>query len=216
MGDDDVLSPNFVAEFFKHEDQIEQNGIDVVRYATQVIDEHNEKRSKIHTHPPIENAINFLFRKFSGGSRSSLSEFIFRKKDVQKIEFKQFPLAWHSDDLAILEFSKWKNIYTINESVVFFRNSGINITSSSSNMREKNKASFLFYFYLLKRHHNVFTKNQIEILTHRLEQTLLNDKRQFNFLNKYIGLKLRNKDWKFFFGFFRRWIKSVATRTSRV
>ncbi len=129
LGDDDIISNNFVAEFYNHLDEINSLEIDVVRYATVVINEHGDEISKIHKHPKLETSTDFLMRKLQGGTRSSLSEFVFKKKVLENKKFKNLPLAWYSDYLAVLECSNFGNMYTINEALVSFRLSGLNITS---------------------------------------------------------------------------------------
>ena len=54
-------------------------------------------------------------------TRSSLSEYIFSRSMYNKYGFYDYPLAWNSDDRAWLDFSDNKPIYSINESIVFFR-----------------------------------------------------------------------------------------------
>jgi hypothetical protein len=73
-----------------------------------------------------------------------LSEF-FNKDSLLKHKFKNLPLAWFSDILAVLEVSNFGLIYTINEAVVQFRLSGDNITSRADNLVLKTKALLSFY-----------------------------------------------------------------------
>ena len=151
LGDDDVLSKNCIEDFYENLEEIEKQQINIIRFATRVINENDEVLTDVYTHPKIESSIDFLFRKLKGGTRSSLSEYVFRKKDILSIGFKNFPLAWHSDDLAVLEFSKFKSIYTILSSVVSVRLSSINISGKRDNMKIKNVSTFNYYLYLLQK-----------------------------------------------------------------
>lgn len=179
LGDDDKISNNCVAAFYANLKRIEQLKINVVRFATVVInhDLNNEKLSDIHSHPILDKSTDFLIRKLTGDTRSSLSEYIFNKKTLLNIKFKDYPLAWHTDDLAVLECSGFNLVYTINEAVVFFRRSGLNISSRNDNMHLKNTSSFYFFDYLLKEKFYFFDSEQRNVLFERLEKSLLQDKK---------------------------------------
>ncbi len=209
LGDDDILEPKCVEDFEKNFNEIENRKIRVVRYATMKINEKSEIISKLFTHPKIESSIHFLFKKIHGETRSSLSEYIFRKIDLEKKSFKELPLAWHSDDLAFLEFSNFGEMYAINTSCVYFRNSGINISSMNTNLGEKNKASFLFYYYLLFNYREFFKKEEEEILYSKLEKSFLNGKTEVDFYFKYIELRFKNLKTDGSFKFTRSYLKSI-------
>jgi len=178
LGDDDVLGENVVEEFYKNLAEIENIGSSVIRYSTRVINENNINISQIYKHPKLETGTDFLIRKFKGGTRSSLSEYIFRKVKIETIKFKDLPLAWYSDLLSVVEFAEFKNIYTINEALLKFRLSGINITSKTDNLRLKNRATFSFYYYLLNQHGKTFPTELVQIIFNNLERTLLDNKKQ--------------------------------------
>lgn len=201
LGDDDYLGENVVEEFYCHLNEIEQLKIDVVRYATVVVNEEDEKISIIHTHPKLEKSTDFLMRKLKGGTRSSLSEFVFKKKKIQSIGFQNMPLAWYSDVLAFIEVSGFGFIYTINEAVVSFRLSDLNITSKVDNLRAKNIATFEFYHYLLNEKKENFDTIQINILLAKLENTFLDDKKNVYFWLSFTKLYFFNfyfkKYWLF-------------------
>ena len=160
LGDDDTIDENCVASFHAELEKVDQLKINVIRFASVVIDQNDIKLSGIHEHPIIEKSCDFLMRKLKGGTRSSLSEYIFRKSILQSIGFKDLPLAWHADILAILEFSNFDVIYTVNCAVVNFRISGLNITSKNDNLVQKNIASFQFYYYLLNDRSEFFDTDQ--------------------------------------------------------
>lgn len=181
LGDDDTLESNCVALFYQNRELIEKESIHVIRYATQVIDHNSIVLTHTYTHPAYENSIDFLMRKFKGGTRSSLSEFVFYKKALLDVQFKKFPLAWFSDLLAVLEVSNFGLIYTINDAVVSFRLSGKNITSKTDNLVLKNEASFQFYYYLLDQKTSFFDNEQIAVVLQKLEKTFLDNKKNSQF-----------------------------------
>jgi len=181
LGDDDILSSNFVDIFFNHVEEIDRLKIDVVRYATVVIDEQGKEISKTHKHPKLETSTDFLMRKLQGGTRSSLSEFVFKVSVLENKKFKNLPLAWYSDYLAVLECSNFGNIYTINDALVSFRLSGLNITSKKDDLALKNIATFNFYYHLLANRSDFFNKEQKETLYFMVEKTFLDNKKNLKF-----------------------------------
>lgn len=208
LGDDDIISNNFVAEFYNHIEEINSLEINVVRYATVVINEHGEEISKIHKHPKLEASSNFLMRKLQGETRSSLSEFIFNRKVLENKKFKNLPLAWYSDYLAVLECSNFGNIYTINEALVSFRLSGLNITSKNDDLTLKNVATFNFYYHLLANRGAFFNKDQKETLFFMLEKTFLDNKKNVNFWRLFTHLYMVKLQIKRYFNFIFKVINS--------
>jgi hypothetical protein len=214
LGDDDTLDSNYVSSFYAHIEEIEYQKINVIRFATVVIDQNNKKLSAIHIHPKLEKSTDFLMRKLKGGTRSSLSEFIFRKEVLLNVRFKDLPLAWYSDVLAILEFSCFNYIYTINESIVFFRLSGVNITSRGDNLLQKNIATFQFYHYLLNEKSDFFINKQRNILLERLEKTFFDNKMNTDFWLRFTKLYISNFYFKKYMLFIGKILKAIFIKIS--
>lgn len=157
LGDDDVLAENLVEAFYQNLSEIEEKAVNVIRFATQIINDKGNSTSSVYKHPKIEKATDFLHRKFTGLTRSSLSEYVFKKQEILKIKFHPFPLGWHSDEMAILRFSNFKNVYTINRSTVFVRESSLSISGNKTNLLEKNQATLLFCSELIANYSKYFT-----------------------------------------------------------
>ena len=215
LGDDDTIENNCVASFYKHIAEVELKKINVIRYATIVIDQNDAKLTGIHEHPIIEKSSDFLIRKFKGGTRSSLSEYVFRKSVMKSVGFKNLPLAWYADLLAVLEVSNFDVIYTINEGVVCFRISELNITSRNDNLTQKNIASFQFYHYLLKDKKDFLDMEQKNMLLKRLEKTFLDNKKNANFWMLFTKLYISNFYFKKYLFFIAKMLKSILKKTMR-
>ena len=158
LGDDDVLGDNVVKEFYDSLPEIEQLGINVVRYSTQIIDEITKTTSKIFVNPKVENAADFYCRRDIGLVRCSLSEHIFRKKSYLKYSFQDYPLAWHSDDYAWIQFAENKPILAINNEKISIRVSNESLTGSTTNLKDKRIAESMFYMDLVKHNLNLFKR----------------------------------------------------------
>jgi hypothetical protein len=202
LGDDDVLGENVVEEFYGNLKEIEKEEINVIRFATQKINEEGKRISEIYQHPRIEKAKQFLFSK----TRSSLSEYVFRKAQVLEIGFKNFPLAWSADVLGVLEFSNFGNIFSINNSIVYVRISEWSISGSTLNNKQKLLAKFEFYYYLLNEKHSSFSETELKELYYRLNKCYINNKKQYMFFLKISKMYIKKRQ----FGEYSLFIKQIV------
>ncbi len=180
LGDDDVLEPTCVAAFYKHLGTVKALGIDVVRYATIVIDATGVAISKSFEHPEIEPSTYSYYRKLRKYTRSSLSEHIFSKHAYDTHKFVNFPLAWHTDDLAWLTFSNFKDIYTINSAKVYIRFTNQSISGKRHNLELKQEARFQFFDLLVFKYLSYFSKKQTIAILEAYE-TVLTEKKGYFF-----------------------------------
>lgn len=167
LGDDDALSENAVQSFYENLNEIEKHQSNIVRFSTKTIDNIKNRVSQTFTNPKLEKGYQSYYRKFLGLSRSSLSEYIFKKEIYLKYRFKKYPLAWHSDDYAWIEFAENFPIYSINESVVSITVSSQSLTGKTTNLIEKNNAESLFYQDLIATKLKLFKRSE---RTHLLQQ----------------------------------------------
>ena len=170
LGDDDVLGENVVEAFYENLQEIEQVGCNVVRFATQIIDEEGMAISKVFDHPKLEKATDGFCRKFKGEIRSSLSEYVFSSTSYSRFGFKNYPLAWHSDDLAWLEFADKNPIFSINSVLFYIRMSCKNVSGKIDNLESKKKASYAFYEAIADDYLQFFDKKQRLKLIARVER----------------------------------------------
>lgn len=178
LGDDDVLNKNVVDEFYKHAPQF-SGASNVVRFASQSIASSGEKRSAVFMQPAQESAADAFYRRFKKQTSSTLSEYVFRKEIFLKHGFRNYPLAWHSDDMAWLDFAEDKPVYAINDAVVYVRYSDINISGKKNNLAEKAKASEIFYKECMDEKFSLFTRKRLAEILYRYE-TGIRGHRQMN------------------------------------
>lgn len=176
LGDDDILEPNVVSDFYRHLPQINKNQINVVKYSTILINMCDDLISTVYKHNQIEKSTDLYIKKITNRSRSSLSEHIFRTRQFLKYKIPYFPLAWHADDMMILLYSNFDKIYCISDSVVAIRLSGKNISSwREKNEREKTEASILFCSELITNYSEKFNVEDLKILYRFLIFCMLNN-----------------------------------------
>jgi glycosyltransferase involved in cell wall biosynthesis len=151
LGDDDVLGENVVEElqYFINKKKEE---VDLIRFNLRIIDKNGQLRSDDFEHKDHESDTDLLARMFLMKETITASEFVFSRKVYKENNgFVDFPLAWFSDYATWLVFSKQTGIYNLKNASVYWRLSGINISSKSTTLREtelKVKSLFLFMSFL--------------------------------------------------------------------
>jgi glycosyltransferase involved in cell wall biosynthesis len=130
LGDDDMLDTECVQCFYDHlfSDQIHKN-CNVFRFNTRIIDKSNNVIRENPIHEEFVTTADFLTKRFLGSS-SYVVEFIFARKIYESLGgFKEFPLAWCSDDATWTKFSICGGIVCLGGPKVSWRLSGDNISS---------------------------------------------------------------------------------------
>lgn len=205
LGDDDVLSENFVESFYRSKETFQDN-YSVIRFSVVKIDNKSHPISDKIINLEIENSKKILFNN----KRSSLSEYVFEKNKINEIGFKNFPLAWWTDVLAVLEFSNFDDIFSINDSYVKVRISEISISGSSYFETQKEQASYLFYKYLLSDKKKHFNANEINFLLERISKRYINNRKNIKLFYKISILFFKNGKLKLYLEFLNRIIKSIS------
>ncbi|WP_367773689.1 glycosyltransferase family A protein [Flavobacterium sp. WC2421] len=184
--DDDTLSANCIADFYKYLPKIDGADCNVIRFATIVKQMELQKKSGLYAHPVLEKSTDFMYRRMTNATRSSLSEYVFRKSMYLRYGFFDYNLAWHSDDRAWLEFSEFKYIYSINSAHVCFRLSDENISRSNFRIKEKNQSTLAFYNFIIFKHILKFKRFQRKELLLVYEQFIY----KINKVNFYFFIRV--------------------------
>ncbi len=146
LGDDDLLSNDFVEVFYKELRNFKED-VNLIRFRDIRINEYN---TPLESQSPYKkrglyNIVDHLLNKFYGNTFSSLSENVFRKTAFDKIGFVKYPLAWHSDDMLLLQICNAEKFYFISDSHVLVRLSSQSISGSDTNLEKKSLASYMFF-----------------------------------------------------------------------
>lgn len=212
LGDDDVLGESVVENWYNNYNNFYLHST-VVRFASKMIIEETGEITSLYTHPIWEKATDSFLRKYKYVTRSSLSEYIFSRKVYEKFGFYDYPLAWNSDDRAWLDFSDDKPVFSINESIVYFRLSMYNISGKSDNKYLKNLSQISFYRYLILNKIGFYTKQQKINFLRRYENEIRNIRRlkykEWGFLLLYF---LKYLDFKEIKKFLKRFLNSILRR----
>lgn len=153
FSDDDIMSYDCVEKFYIHKESIKS---EFYKFKIAVIDGNDNlvpfKNKRINEIGAQINVNEFLnLRLCCNGYKSFAVEYIFSRAMFDKFKFIEFPLAWGSDDATWAVYMEANQGCTIIDSLVFWRNSGINISTSVMNKdvsKSKLDASFTFVRWL--------------------------------------------------------------------
>lgn len=199
LGDDDLISENFVEAFYQSVNEIDRYGSNVIKYTQCWIDENNKVVRKNTAYPKLMMPWETWSKKYLNGDQSSLSEHIFRTSAYRNFRFVQLPLAWGSDDLAVLEFADGKPVFFIDAAEVRVRISTANISGKTDNDNVKKDAVMELNIYLITKYYKKLPKSY---LLHIIDQQI---KAAYTSENKSIKINL----FKIYFitGEFKRFLK---------
>lgn len=185
--DDDLLEYNVVESFYFNLNKISDNDLNVVRYATRIVNEDNTQVLSEYTSKfQIENSLDLFELKVQDKTRSSLSEYIFKYSAYKKFKFKSFNLSFGSDNVAWLEFSNFSSIFCINDSFVKYRNSVLSVSGNEKLKSGKMIGEIEFLNYLIINHKSRFSKN----LLYKIYERYFHYYRSINYTNNFKILNL--------------------------
>jgi glycosyltransferase involved in cell wall biosynthesis len=137
FSDDDLMDDSCVAAFYKF---LESDGetADILRFDAWIIDE-QDKITGLHTlHRDSETWLEFAYGLLMGWRRSFMQQMVFRRSAYERTGgFLDLPLAWSTDDAAVIAMGRQKAIRRIPSSRIHWRNSDKNITPDRSFTKRK-------------------------------------------------------------------------------
>jgi len=130
LSDDDIPSSNAVAAFYEAL-QRTAGAYDIYRFPVSWIGADSKPCGPGYefNHPQFESAYDFTLRRLSGEAYTCAQDHIFRRSIYERKGFVAFDLAWHSDTATYISFAMEKGFYTISQGRLWFRQSGLNISS---------------------------------------------------------------------------------------
>lgn len=193
LGDDDSLSPKCIEDFYFYLGEINSNNCKVVRYASIINEVEQQTQSPLYSHPKLETATDFFCKRIRNKTRSSLSEYVFKREVYLKYGFYNYDLAWYADDRAWLEFSNFDLIYTINSSYLIIGLSNENISRANYKIEIKNQVKIVFFEDFIVKNLFKFTRNQrLGLLLHYERIIYLGNRVNFRFWFRLFSLFLIN------------------------
>jgi glycosyltransferase involved in cell wall biosynthesis len=128
FSDDDIMGVNCVESFFNF---IRNNdNLNLVHFDLNIINQYGLILKKSPPFPSLLRVSDFFFLRVKNIINSTAVEFIFRKSKFDALGgFKNYDLAWCTDDALWMELGCINGIATIPDIRVNWRNSGVNISS---------------------------------------------------------------------------------------
>jgi len=148
FSDDDRMSPGAVEAFYDALDKTKSE-YDLYRFNIEMIDANDQVIGVKEPHPVLESAYDFLKSRMLSRTLSAAVEYIFKKSVfLNRGGFVNFPMAYCSDDASWIAFAGEKPIYTIVGEKIYWRASGINISSGKGHAYPKATALLKFITYV--------------------------------------------------------------------
>lgn len=160
LGDDDVLSKDVVAGFYQIITQKTDAEL-LLRYSTQIIDANGNNKTEVITYPDLQLAADFIWDRYWGRVRLSLSEFVFRTEDFQKYGIRSYPKGFFSDNWLVMKYSAGKPIQNVKNGFLQIRMSKINLSNNPASEPAVREAEVMFYRDMLFEESEKFSKKQL-------------------------------------------------------
>lgn len=131
MGDDDMLLPNCLQDYYY---MIEQYpSVDVLHTRTEIIDESNNVIAVQEERPLWESALSMLKERWDRRWRQFIGDFCFKTSSLKALGgFYKLPLAWSSDDISVFRAALTDGIVNVQTFGFQYRDNPQTISNSSS------------------------------------------------------------------------------------
>lgn len=165
MGDDDMMAPNYLEEFY----QLIQNypDLDVYHCRSLIVDEEDYPKELTHSWPEFETIYENIYHRLRGERKQYISDFVYRTSHLNSQNgFYYLPLAWCSDDLTAYRACGSKGIAHINKPVFKYRSNSFSITSTG-NSQKKMEATLKAFDEIPNFLNEAIPQNDIEGLMYK-------------------------------------------------
>lgn len=178
FSDDDIMSPQCVESFYKHQRKNLQNHL--YHFDIKIINEDNEIIQRCKPFPKILSSIDFFKLRATNKISSFVVEYIFNKESYEKSgKFQNFDFAWGSDHATWIKLGYENNIVSLEEGEVLWRRSAHNISPNRSNAKlsiRKVKASSEYYLWVK----DFFSNHGLKLADQLLIKSFINDIKNYN------------------------------------
>lgn len=145
-GDDDLYMPEFLLKV----DELRRKHpcVGVIRARPQYIDGDGEVTDQDSVMPEYMSALSFLFYRYANFFVSGLSNYVFRRSDLLKLNgFVDLPMAWGSDEATVIGCTL-NGICSTSDVLESTRVSGINLSCKIDKQSLTLKINALIGLYL--------------------------------------------------------------------
>lgn len=150
--DDDLLEPDFVSDLLALARKYPQ--CNVFHARRKVINEATGNCSEDDAWPEWESLDTFYDNKLKWIRLHTISEWMFRTAHIAPMKYIEFPVAWGSDDISIINFAKEGGIASSSKVLAAFRYNDEHLSKADTRMVEKAKARILNFYWVGEFFHN--------------------------------------------------------------
>lgn len=166
MGDDDIMAPNYLEEFYNLINKY--SDLDVFHCRTLIIDEEDNPISLTCSWPEFENTLDNIWHRISARRNQYISDFVYRTEHLLKCKgFFFLPLAWGSDDITSYRACANKGIAHTNQELLKYRSSRHTI-SSTGDLSLKLLSTIRYYEWLQSFIDEIEKNDSIEINKYKI------------------------------------------------
>jgi len=203
MGDDDRLTPNYLAEF----SNLIENYPDLAVYhcRSKIIDDAGFVNTLTPSLPSYERVYDSIWHRLRQLRFNYISDYVYRRSElIAQGGFFQLPLAWGSDDITAFIASAEKGIAHTNLPVFEYRSNRLSITSTGTDIH-KMTANIIYGDWLdnfLKDHpphpseeviYQNLVKSKAKFISQKKQYTMVTSMRCNPLRNASIWIKNKDK-----------------------
>lgn len=157
LGDDDFLAPDAVEKFYE---ALKNNrSASVFKFNRQIIDGSGNNVGNPQIRPEDEKSTDFLYQRSLNKVGSSLGEYVFRTSAYKKYGIRDYPNAFYSDNMMVMEYSGFGYVGKI-DSTAYIRISENSLSGDEKNRNVIRRAGWFFYYDILKEYSTHFNAMQ--------------------------------------------------------
>lgn len=180
LGDDDQLSEDAVEQFYKIINDEKNQHFKVLRFQREIIDENGNLIKKRTNYPDFESTAQFLYKRSLNEVGSSLGEYIFRTEDYFKYGIRKYPKAFYSDNMMVLEYSKFGELKNIEDAYALIRISPKSLSGDKDNVLFIREAGWQFYAEIINKYSRYFSKKQLSLFLNIIMEGVKTNKSGIN------------------------------------
>lgn len=143
--DDDLLEPNFVNELLSLAKKYPT--CNVFHARKRILYEETKEILEDEPWAEWESLETFYENKVQHKRFHTITEFMYRTAHVASLRYIEFPVAWGSDDVSVINFAKDGGIASSQMPLATFRYNEEHISKSGTHMLEKAQARILNFYW---------------------------------------------------------------------
>lgn len=150
--DDDILDIDFVKELLALAEKYPD--CNVFHARRKVLNETTGEITEDKDWPEWESLDTFYENKLKWVRLHTITEWMFRTNHIAPMQYIEFPVAWGSDDISIINFAKEGGIASSQKVLATFRYNDEHLSKADTHMVEKAKARILNFYWVGEFFHN--------------------------------------------------------------